>query len=148
MIRATSSYFHLLRENWLDNRLTVETSRFSIIDPGSDFVCNRVVAPYGGMQIERTAGPMRCPECGTKIEVRHTHYPSFNCPSCDTEICVASRYLITLRLFTAILSFAGSYLVGLRGLTLILVGALASLVFASIATPIGLVVMPPRIEKF
>jgi len=115
---------------------------------GSDLACNLVVAPHGGMQSNEQLGPMRCPECGAKIEVRHTGYPSCACPSCDTEICVASRYLITLRLLTAILSFAGAYLVGLRGFTLILVGALASLVFASIATPIGLVVVPPRIERF
>ena len=38
--------------------------------------------------------PMRCPECGARIEVRHSHYPSFACPKCDATICVAPAYLI------------------------------------------------------
>jgi hypothetical protein len=92
--------------------------------------------------------PMRCPECGTRIEVRHTRYPSFACPGCNKKLCVAARYLTRLRLLTAILAFAVTYLIGFRGMPLILVGAVASLVVASIATPIGLVVLPPMIERY
>jgi hypothetical protein len=92
-------------------------------------------------------GPMRCPECCTRIEVRHTHYPYFACPNCKTEICVAASYLLKLRVVTGILAFAAAYLTGFRGLPLILIGAVASLVVASIATPLGLVVLPPMIER-
>jgi predicted RNA-binding Zn-ribbon protein involved in translation (DUF1610 family) len=91
--------------------------------------------------------PMRCPECGTKIEVRHVR-SSFPCPGCNKKLCVAAGYLIRLRLLTAILAFVAAYLIGLRGMPLVLVGALGSLVFATIATPIGLVVLPPMIERY
>ena len=111
-------------------------------------------APQGRMEQKIPPGaneqlmPMRCPECGTKIEVRHTRFPSFACHGCDKKLCVAAGYLIKLRLLTAILSFAATYLIGFRGFPLILIGAAASLVIASIATPIGLVVLPPTIERY
>jgi hypothetical protein len=92
--------------------------------------------------------PMQCPECGTRIEVRHTHYPHFGCPKCNTTICVAPAYLIKLRVLAAILAFTLAYFLGLRGMLFVVVGALASLVLASIATPIGLVVVPPMIERY
>jgi len=92
--------------------------------------------------------PMRCPNCATKIEVRHTGYPYFDCPDCGTAICVASAYLIKLRVLTAIVAFTLTYLLGLRGVLLVIVGAVASLVLASVATPIGVVVVPPMLERY
>jgi len=112
------------------------------------FSVRNCVVARDGMQSDEHLGSMRCPECGTKIEVHHPRYPSFACPSCGAEICAAPRYLITLQLLMAILSFTSAYLVGLRWLTLFVVGASASRLLASFATSIGLIVVPPRIERF
>ena len=92
--------------------------------------------------------PMRCPECGARIEVRHTHYPSFACPKCDATICVAPAYLIKIRVLAAMLAFTLAYFLGLRGVLFVVAGALASLVLASIATPIGLVLVPPMLKRY
>jgi len=101
-----------------------------------------------GMHPNEHLRSMRCPECGTKIGVHHFRYPSFACPSCGTEICAAPRYLITVQLLMAILSFAGAYLAGLQWLALLVVGVSASRLLASFATSVGLIVVPPRIERF
>jgi hypothetical protein len=101
------------------------------------------VAPGTNEQLE----PMRCPECGTKIEVGHVK-SSFACPGCNKKLCVAAGYLIKLRLLAAIFAFVAAYLIGFRGMPLVLVGALATVVIATIATVIGLVVLPPMIERY
>lgn len=64
----------------------------------------------------RPLKPMRCPECGARIEVRHTHYPSFACPGCKAEFCIAIGYLITVRILTAAIAFVAIDMLGLRGL--------------------------------
>jgi len=127
----------------LHTRLEVYTlrARLSLITGDGGVACD-------GMRSNEHLRPMRCPECGTKIGVDHPRYPSFACPSCGTEICAAPRYLFMLWSFTVVFSFAGAYLIGLRWLTLIVVGALASRLLASFATSIGLIVVPPRIERF
>ena len=92
---------------------------------------------------------MHCPECGTKIEVRDkTRYPRFVCPSCRSELCVPPGSQLRTSLLGAAIAFFGCYLIGFRGITLVALGILFSLVCGSILTVVGLVVMPPTLERY
>jgi hypothetical protein len=90
---------------------------------------------------------MLCPECDFKIEVRHTRFPHFACPRCQCEIRISRNYLLCVRLFGTSLAFLTCYLVGLRGVSLVLSGAILSLIMSGILTILGLVIAPPTIEK-
>jgi len=131
----------MLHSRLVDRESFTLRARLALITGDGGVACD-------GVRSNEQLRSMRCPECGAKIGVHHPRYPSFACPSCGTEICAAPRYLFMLWSFTAIFSFAGAYLIGLRWLTLIVVGALASRLLGLVATSIGLVVVPPRIERF
>jgi len=90
---------------------------------------------------------MRFPECDLRIEVRHTHFPHFTCPRCHCEIRISRNYLLSVRLFGTSIAFFACYLVGLRWVSLILIGAILSLIVSTILTVFGLVIAPPTIEK-
>jgi hypothetical protein len=92
--------------------------------------------------------PLRCPECGCGIGVRHTHYPYFACPACRSDLCVPTRYQLKAQFLGTALAFSGLYLLSLRGIALVLCGILLSLMLGSLLTIIGLVVIRPTLERY
>src|SRR5882762_746435 len=91
---------------------------------------------------------MHCPECGVKVEVRDTQYPKFPCPGCRADLCVPHGFQLRARFVGAAVAFLGCYVIGFKGFSFVALGLLLSLVCGSTLTVLGLVVMPPTLEKY
>jgi len=91
---------------------------------------------------------MRCPVCGMPIEVRQTHYPYFVCPGCKSALCVPTVYRIKGLLLGEVTAFCICYLLGLRGMALILAVFLLGIIVAGTVTFVGMVIVPPKIERY
>jgi hypothetical protein len=91
---------------------------------------------------------MHCPQCDIGIGLKQIRYPRFKCLKCDCDLCVpASFQLKTLGLGVSI-AFWGAYLIGLKGLILIISGVVCSFIIGAIIELIALLVAPPSIERY
>src|SRR5216683_2677289 len=91
---------------------------------------------------------MRCPECSTAIEVRHTRFSPFKCPTCSCQLCVPDRYLVKGWLVGAVAAFLVCYLAGVDGAALLICVALLSFVTGPVVTILGFLTIPPTIERY
>ncbi len=91
---------------------------------------------------------MRCPECKAVIGIQLTHYPHFHCPFCDCDLCVPTSFRLKALIVGAAIAIVVCYLLGLRGMFLLLCAIPASLTLGGVATFVGMTLMPPVLEKY
>ena len=90
---------------------------------------------------------MYCPECKTRIEVRQLRYPEFKCASCRCDLRIPTAFQWKTLGSGVLVAFFGCFLLGLKGIALVMLGVLFSFVIGSVIEFIMLWIAPPVIEK-
>jgi hypothetical protein len=91
---------------------------------------------------------MFCPECGAKVDSSEVRNPYFTCRVCACKICVSRGYWLKVRLVTAFGAFIVCYLLGLRGVSLLLAWGVSSPILGIIAIAVSQKTIPPTVERY
>lgn len=91
---------------------------------------------------------IRCPRCGRSISLDNVCMTSsFQCVHCEAEICVSLRYRRVVRILCVILGLLIPYFDGVRGGTLLFVGAVCTVVVGVFLLNGSKYIVPPRLNS-